>query len=58
MPAIPKIPETTTEYQSIIAYLQSKEIPKTIEKILLLNSILFVVANDLKRMKTESCIFL
>jgi hypothetical protein len=32
MPAIPKVPETTIEYQAIIAYLQSKEISKDIEK--------------------------
>jgi len=32
MPAIPKIPETATEYQSIVKYLQSKTIPETIQK--------------------------
>src|SRR6266487_3583782 len=32
MPAIPKIPETATEYQSIVKYLQSKTISETIQK--------------------------
>ena len=55
MPAIVKIPETTSEHQAIIAYLQSNIIPPNIQKNRVLIS--FVVARSLKSMKTTSYMF-